>query len=105
VTDAAVGKDGAFYFTVGGRGTQSALYRVTYENIIRNAGRATNTDAADLRKLRRSLEAFHGVKDAKAVDAAWPHLGHDDRFIRFAARLAVEAQPVGQWRSRALSET
>ena len=30
LTDAAIGPDGAMYFTVGGRGTQSALYRVIY---------------------------------------------------------------------------
>jgi glucose/arabinose dehydrogenase len=30
LTDAVVGKDGALYFTVGGRGTQSELFRVTY---------------------------------------------------------------------------
>jgi hypothetical protein len=30
LTDVTVGKDGALYFTIGGRGTQSELYRVTY---------------------------------------------------------------------------
>ena len=30
LTDNAVGPDGALYFTIGGRGTQSELYRVTY---------------------------------------------------------------------------
>ena len=30
VTDVAINKDGAMYITVGGRGTQSGLYRVTY---------------------------------------------------------------------------
>ena len=30
VTDAIVGDDGSLYFTVGGRGSQSALYRVRY---------------------------------------------------------------------------
>ena len=30
LTDAAVGPDGALYFTIGGRGTQSELFRVTY---------------------------------------------------------------------------
>jgi hypothetical protein len=35
---------------------------------------------------------------------AWPHLGHPDRYIRYAARIAIEHQPVEQWRSRALSE-
>ena len=30
LTDVAVGPDGALYFTIGGRGTQSELFRVTY---------------------------------------------------------------------------
>src|SRR5262249_24133842 len=30
LTDATVGRDGALYITVGGRGAQSELYRVTY---------------------------------------------------------------------------
>ncbi len=30
VTDAIIGHDGALYFTTGGRGTQSNLFRVTY---------------------------------------------------------------------------
>jgi putative heme-binding domain-containing protein len=32
-------------------------------------------------------------------------LSHDDRFIRFAARIALEHQPVEEWQERALSET
>ena len=30
LTDVVVGADGALYFSVGGRGTQSELFRVTY---------------------------------------------------------------------------
>jgi len=107
VTDGIVGKDGAFYFTVGGRGTQSALYRVTYTGDASTAPAAGDGDtkAAAARKLRRQLEAFHGKKDSSAVGFAWKHLGSDDRFIRYAARIAIEHQPVEQWKSRVLSET
>ena len=45
------------------------------------------------------------MKDSRALAAAWPHLGHEDRFIRYAARIAVEAQPVQQWRDKALAES
>ena len=31
VTDLAVGPDGALYFTMGGRGSQGGVYRITYE--------------------------------------------------------------------------
>src|SRR5690606_24007569 len=49
-------------------------------------------------------EAFHGRKDPRAIAAAWPHLAHADRFVRWAARTAVEHQPVGTWSERALKE-
>jgi hypothetical protein len=31
VSDAIIGKDGAMYFTIGGRRVQSGLYRVSYK--------------------------------------------------------------------------
>ncbi|MFP6597033.1 MAG: heme-binding protein [Candidatus Hydrogenedentota bacterium] len=107
VTDTVMGADGAFYFTVGGRGTQSALYRVYYDGSesTKKTPRKESSDTIKARKLRRSLEKFHGKKDNKAVKIAWPYLGHEDRFIRFAARIAIEAQPVSEWKSRALSES
>ncbi|MBI3878776.1 MAG: c-type cytochrome [Verrucomicrobia bacterium] len=105
VTDLIVGNDGALYFTVGGRGVQAGLYRVTYTGKESTApATLADTAGAEARKLRRSLEAFHGKVDAKAVDFAWPHLNSDDRAIRYAARTAVEAQPVAQWKQRALDE-
>ncbi|HEY6168442.1 MAG TPA: heme-binding protein, partial [Verrucomicrobiae bacterium] len=105
VTDLVVGNDGALYFTVGGRGTQAGLYRVTYMGRESTApATLIDTAGADARKLRHSLEAFHGKVDAKAVDFVWPHLNSDDRAIRYAARIALEAQPVAQWKQRALDE-
>jgi putative heme-binding domain-containing protein len=105
VTDAVIGKDGALYFTVGGRGTQSALYRVAYvgQEPVDPAPPAPDPGAS-ARAARRKLEAFHGRRDPAAVDAAWPYLGHPDRFLRYAARIAVESQPVESWMSRALAE-
>ena len=105
VNDAVIGADGAMYVTVGGRGSQSALYRIRY------AG-AESTDPVEVRassgeearRTRRSLEAFHGRVDADAVAAAWPHMDSEDRFIRFAARIAVENQPAETWRARALAD-
>lgn len=107
VTDTEFGKDGAFYFCVGGRGTQSAMYRVYYDGpeSTEKTPRKESQDTIDARKLRRSLEAFHGKKDSKAVDTAWPYLSHEDRFIRYAARVAIESQPVSEWRRHALRET
>ena len=39
-----------------------------------------------------------------AVEAAWPYLGSPDRFLRYAARVAVEFQPVESWQDQALAE-
>ena len=109
ITDAIVHPDdGAMYFTIGGRKVQSGLYRVTYvggESTEPAQPNDASPKADSARKLRHSLEAFHGRQDPKALDMAWPHLGHRDRFIRFAARTAIEHQPVESWQDRALAES
>ena len=51
------------------------------------------------------MEAFHGRVDPKAVEAVWPHLGHEDRHVRYAARVALEHQPLAEWAEKALAET
>jgi putative heme-binding domain-containing protein len=106
MTDLVVNpKDGALYFAIGGRQTQSGLYRVTYvgkESTEPSKGdERPNAD----RDLRRKLEAFHGRKDPKAVETAWPHLDSADRYVRSAARAAVEHQDPAEWRDRGLAET
>src|ERR1043165_4052848 len=110
VTDFEFGKDGAMYFLTGGRGTQSGLYRVSYvgapvkEPKQSNEGLRAEKMAAEARSLRHKLEAFHGHSDPKALAFVWPHLNSDDRFIRYAARIAIESQPVAEWKERALAE-
>jgi putative heme-binding domain-containing protein len=105
VTDFVVNpNDGAMYLAVGGRGAQSALYRVTYRGSESTAPGVPDTRLQDRRDLRRSLEAFHGRKDPAAVETVWPYLADSDRAIRHAARVALEWQEVAQWRSKALAE-
>ena len=110
VTDVEFGPDGAMYFITGGRGTQSALYRVRYQGAKIDTKPATQQQrerdrhAARSRKLRRSLETLHGRRDSKAVAIAWPHLNSDDPWIRHAARVAIEWQPVKRWQPSALTE-
>jgi len=100
VTDLIVHPDGSLYFAIGGRKTQSALYRVTYNGPeSTNPVTALDSEEAKLaRGLRRELESFHGKVDQKAVKLALNHLGSKDRAIRFAARIALEHQPVAEWR-------
>jgi putative heme-binding domain-containing protein len=111
LTDVVINpKDGALYFTIGGRQVQSGLYRVTYVGKestapLRLLDEGTgNHPERDLRILRHKLEAFHGKKDPKAVETAWPYLDHADRFIRSAARIALEHQDPKEWTDRALAE-
>jgi putative heme-binding domain-containing protein len=105
VCDVAFGPDGGLYFVTGGRRTQSGIYRVVeLPNAPPCAGGPPNVQAIAARKLRRSLEQFHGRQDPKAIETAWQHLGSDDPWIRHAARVAVEAQPVAKWQARALAE-
>jgi len=107
LTDVEVGPDGALYFTVGGRGTQSELFRVTYVGPESTApAKLENEQFAELRGLRRKLEAWHTDRPAKAADLEfiYEHLGHDDRYIRFAARTALEHRPLESWQQRVLAE-
>lgn len=104
LTDATIGQDGAMYFLIGGRRTQSGLYRVTYTGNESTApARGVNEEAARQRALRRQIEAYHRPREG-AVDFVWPYLGHSDRFLRYAARIALEHQPASSWQERALAE-
>ena len=97
-------KDGAMYFTVGGRRTQSALYRVTYTGSESTAPAKIPAPTEEA-KLRRTLDALHAEGTGpEAIDTAWAHLAHKDRFVRWAARVAIERQPAETWADRALAE-
>jgi len=106
VTDAVIGDDGSLYFTTGGRNTQSALYRVTYDKPIgKEEAVAESKEITAARALRRELEAFHGKENADAVAKAWASLASPDRFLRNAARVAIESQPVAEWADKVLTAT
>lgn len=107
LTDAAIGSDGYLYFITGGRDKESTLYRVIYtgeESITEKVSFEEDPQAKEARELRRGLEAFHGTEDPEAVDSAWPHLNSNDRFIRHAARVAIEWQSVENWAEKAMTE-
>lgn len=97
--------DGALYVTIGGRRTQSGLYRITYRGEESTEPvEYHNPEGAEARATRHMLERLHGRNEHTAVDAAWLYLASDDRAIRFAARIAIEHQPVELWRERVLQE-
>ncbi|MEZ6116028.1 MAG: c-type cytochrome [Pirellulaceae bacterium] len=116
LTDAAVGPDGALYFTVGGRGTQSALYRVTYVGDESTSKPEMETEDRALRQLRRLIESYHPTVNAAGerevaelsdsqMQVVWDALGHADRHIRYAARLALECRSIELWMDRVLEDT
>ncbi len=106
ITDAIIHpNDGAMYFTIGGRRVQSGLYRVTYVGDESTEPVETAPMTTDLMERRRSLESFHGHEDPRAIETSWKDLSHDERFVRFAARTAIEHQPVETWADKALTES
>lgn len=112
VTDLVVNShDGQMYFTVGGRGTSSGLYRLSHtpgEAPIPSQQESSSStrDTDELRQLRHSLVAMGSSSiTPSTIDRVWPHLSHPDRVIRHQARLVLEQAPVAQWRQRALAES
>lgn len=106
VVDAVIGKDGAMYFITGGWYNETKLYRVTYTGSeSTDPVQFKNDEGNEARKLRHQLESFHGQQDMQAVAFAWPYLADEDRFIRNAARVAIEFQPVQNWMERLKAET
>ncbi len=105
LTDGVIGPDGAMYFMTGGRRLESDVYRVYYagDDDVEKGIAATTLNEAH--NIRRQLETYHGEARTGAMDYIWPHLKHGDRFIRYAARVALEHQPVAEWQERALKET
>ena len=110
VTDLAAGPDGALYLVTGGRKTQSALYRIAFtgemppERSLSSHEAACRKQADAARDLRLLLEWHHRPNSLGAVECAWPHLDSPDPRLRYAARIAVEHQPVDSWRERALAD-
>ncbi len=104
LTDGVIGPDGALYFLTGGRRLESDLYRVYYGDNTHFTENLTAPELTDAQKTRKQLETYYGAAKAGAVDFAWPFLNSEDRFIRFAARIAIEHQPVTEWQEKAINE-
>jgi putative heme-binding domain-containing protein len=92
VADLEVGPDGALYAVTGGRGLRSSLYRIT---ALAGEDGLPATPA----------EPPARVAAAPVPAEPWSGLGDGDPFVRFAARVAIERQPVAAWRGEALRST
>lgn len=97
--------DGALYFAIGGRRTQSAVYRVIYVGSESTTPAPAQQPTPEI-TLRQEIEKLHSEDpDPRLVNRVWQHLGHPDRWIRFAARVAVERQNPQWWGEYATKET
>ena len=105
LTDAVINPhDGAMYFLIGGRVTQSGLYRLRYVGKESATPVSAHQPGGEEREIRHQLEALHVGDHPDAVAKAWPYLKDKDRFIRYAARTAIEHRPLASWQDRALHE-
>ena len=102
ICDMAIGPDQAMYFITGGRGSQSGLYRVRWTGAVTKPSPppldpTLAATAATARASRHRLEQM--LRDPHAVDAVFLHqqLASPDRWLRAAARSALERQPLPTW--------
>ena len=105
LTDGTIGPDGAMYFATGGRRLESDLYRVYYTGNPDDVSALTVEKLPAEAKLRRELESFHERNPGpEGLELAWQNLDHEDRFVQYAARIALEHQPLESWRDKVPSE-
>ncbi|APQ16547.1 hypothetical protein A9200_13025 [Maribacter hydrothermalis] len=105
LTDMVAGNDGHIYFATGGRRLDSHLYRLRYTGTKNTDINSTNSKENEARNLRKKLEEYHKIVSERGTELAWEHLANNDRFIRYAARLVLEHQPIESWINRYKSET
>ncbi|MFN9718791.1 MAG: c-type cytochrome [Planctomycetota bacterium] len=105
LTDVAAGPDGALYFSVGGRGTQSELFRVTYAGKEPTSPANTqDSTQAGPRSRRKTLESAHAGVGSTGRQAAMDaqtflsdvrsDIQSGDRFIKSASRNAFYHSPL-----------
>ncbi|MAF64457.1 MAG: heme-binding protein [Planctomycetes bacterium] len=107
--DMEFGADGAMYFIVGGRRTQSGLYRVRWTGgEVQDAGTIEEGAAvragAQARAERRTMEACFSRGEARAFEGGWNALASPDPFLRHAARVGLEHRDPVEWAGRVLAE-
>jgi putative heme-binding domain-containing protein len=100
VTDACIGPDGAMWFTTGGRGTQSGLYRISFREQITPPSRPTTEEldkmlvAQEARTVRKVMET--GAQDelrrrGAISNSKFP--SYNEPFLKQAARYAFGKMP------------
>jgi putative heme-binding domain-containing protein len=102
LTNGVVGNDGALYFLTGGRRLESNLYKLTYTGKLNNKVKDLNENKLGRKErlIRKKIEALQTKTDASQIDFLVQNLGHDDRYIRFSSRVALENHDVNLWKQR-----
>ncbi|MBL8819183.1 MAG: c-type cytochrome [Planctomyces sp.] len=94
LTDVAAGPDGLLYFSIGGRGTQSELFRVRYIGEQDTSPTNAHEEAGSAERAnRKKIEEFHAVAaaDARPAELSTPDLisaldGNDRQAVMSAMR-------------------
>ncbi len=102
VTDIVVGHDGALYFATGGRGNQSNIYRITHKM---QTPLVVPPEISEMGRQRQKISALNG--DPKIIDyhSLASSLRSSDRTLRYAARTALEHQPLQFWQEDVFVES
>ena len=104
LADAVIGNDGAMYILTGGRRTDSALHRISYVGKESTAAPVA-AKSNPLLEIRKKLDALHVNPDEEQLDFILQNLSHDDRMIRYSARVALEHLPVALWGEKVFNLT
>ena len=116
VTDVCIGPDGAMWFTTGGRGTQSGLYRVSYPGPItpdysRRSSRRSWASMEDF-QFESAVKDLYGIglkpstNDLTRVpELVFQAQATQGSHLRHAASFALRSFAPSLWQDRVLSET
>ncbi|MEX0312997.1 MAG: c-type cytochrome, partial [Allomuricauda sp.] len=56
------------------------------------------------RNLRKKIESYQTIKDSNQIDFLVENLDHEDRYIRFSSRVALENQDIAIWKHKVTKE-
>lgn len=117
VTDVCVGPDGAMWFTTGGRGTQSGLYRISHDgktpapSPVEEMSPSFRDIFSNMRQERIWRDETERTPDSRTTNHMervanfylWSgHLNSRIPHIGLAARSLLERTPLDRWRDLAL---
>ena len=99
LTDGLIGRDGAMYFTTGGRRGESNLWRIIYKG---EESTGAEPWAGESNDARDRLAALVRNPDEAELDFLVEMLNSEDRTLRYLARVGLERFPTEDWVERVL---